>query len=72
MCLFGQCEPFVMTGAAATAFDRSALHEYNQDLGGILVIEDTGDKIVVAFPHGMNEDDQNNAHLILEESFGFQ
>lgn len=71
MCL-GQCEPFVMTGAAAVAFDRDLLAEYNQDIGGVLVIEDSGDRIVVSFPDGMDAEDKENAHLILEESFGFE
>lgn len=70
MCL-GQCEPFVLSGPEAVTFDRGLLKEYNKDLNGILVIEDTGDKIVVSFPADMDERDKNNAHLILEESFGF-
>ncbi|MBP6924399.1 MAG: hypothetical protein KBC62_02175 [Candidatus Pacebacteria bacterium] len=60
-----------MVGVEATNFDRRLLDEYNEELGGVLVIEDTGDKIVVSFPDGMNECDKNNAHTILEESFGF-
>ena len=65
MCL-GQCEPFVMTGVTATSFDRTALQEYDADLGKILQIEDVGDKITVSFPDDMSEQDKNNAHLIFE------
>ena len=71
MCL-GQCAPFVMDGEAARNFDRSLLDEYNKDIGGVLQIDDTGDRIVVSFPSDMNEDAKNDAHIILEVSFGFQ
>ncbi len=65
MCL-GQCEPFVMTGVAATSFDRSVLSDYDNELGNILQIEDVGNKIIVGFPDDMPERDKDNAHLILE------
>ncbi len=71
MCL-GQCEPFVLNGPEAVAFDRELLNEYNRDLKGILLIEDTGDRIVVSFPDNMDEKTKNDAHLILEEAFGFE
>jgi hypothetical protein len=70
MCL-GQCEPFVKTGVDATSFDRDLLTEYNRELGDVLIINDSGNKIVVTFPDNMDEEDKNNAHLILEEVFGF-
>ena len=71
MCL-GQCEPFVMVGDAARKFDRGLLTEYNAELGNVLLIADSGNRIVVSFPPDMDEKDKNNAHAILEESFGFQ
>jgi hypothetical protein len=70
MCL-GQCEPFVKQGEEALSFDRSLLEEYNADIGGVLLIEDNGDQIVVSFPDGMDDKIKNNAHLILEEVLGF-
>jgi hypothetical protein len=70
MCL-GQCEPFVKSGEAATSFDRSLLQEYNDDIGNVLIIEDTGDRIVVSFPDDMDPKTKDDAHLILEEAFGF-
>lgn len=71
MCL-GECVPFVMTGTEAEKFDRDLLDEYNAELGNVLLIKDSGNRIVVSFPPDMDEKDKNNAHAILEESFGFQ
>ncbi len=70
MCL-GQCEPFILSGLAARTFDRSLLHEYNADIGGVLIITDTGDKITVSFPDDIDEKLKDNAHVVLEKSFGF-
>ena len=61
-----------MHGEAARSFDRSLLSEYNNELGGVLLIEDTEDRIVVSFPPTMDDKDKDNAHLILEETMGFQ
>ena len=61
-----------MTGEKAQKFDRDLLTEYDAELGKVLLIEDSGDRIVVSFPHDMSDVDKGNAHLILEESFGFE
>jgi hypothetical protein len=60
-----------MSGEKAATFDRDALHEYNDDLGGILVISDSGDNIVVAFTDDMEERTKDDAHCILE-AMGFE
>ena len=70
MCL-GQCAPFVMTGDAATGFDRDLLTDYDHDLGGVLRIEDHMDTIIVRFPDDMPKRDKDNAHFILDV-WGFE